>query len=262
MAEIVLDLKKSLEENASDYFEAAKKAKHKLAGALEALERSKKLLEKEEEKQLKAEERELQKRRDKKTAAPKQWYEKFRWFISSDSLLVIGGRDQTTNDILIKKHLNNDDLVFHADITGAPFIVIKAEGKKIPEASIAEAAQATAAFSRAWKLGLTVLGVSMFRPEQISLTPRAGEYLTKGAFMIYGKKGHHSPELALAIGIDSDGRPMCGPENAVEKHCKKVILIRQGRLKASDAAKKIKKALGGDLDSIIRALPSGGIDLA
>ena len=29
----------------------------------------------------------------------KEWYEKFRWFYSSEGFLCIGGRDSTTNDI-------------------------------------------------------------------------------------------------------------------------------------------------------------------
>ncbi len=52
MARLVLDLKKSIEENASDYFEKAKKIKKKIQGAEEALRQSlKKLKELEEKKE-------------------------------------------------------------------------------------------------------------------------------------------------------------------------------------------------------------------
>ena len=40
MATIVLDLKKSVEENASDYFEKAKKMKKKIKGAEEAIKKT------------------------------------------------------------------------------------------------------------------------------------------------------------------------------------------------------------------------------
>jgi len=43
----------------------------------------------------------------------KEWYEKFRWFISSDDFLILGGRDATSNEIVIKKHTEKNDLVFH-----------------------------------------------------------------------------------------------------------------------------------------------------
>ena len=44
MARLVLDLKKSIEENASDYYEKAKKLKKKISGAEEALKKSLKKL--------------------------------------------------------------------------------------------------------------------------------------------------------------------------------------------------------------------------
>jgi predicted ribosome quality control (RQC) complex YloA/Tae2 family protein len=33
------------------------------------------------------------------------WFEKFYWFISSENYLVIGGRDQQQNEIVVKRHL-------------------------------------------------------------------------------------------------------------------------------------------------------------
>ncbi len=45
MTKILLDIKKSLDQNASFYFEKAKKAKQKLQGAKEALERTRNKLE-------------------------------------------------------------------------------------------------------------------------------------------------------------------------------------------------------------------------
>lgn len=32
-------------------------------------------------------------------------FEKFRWFISSENYLVIGGRDQQQNELIVKRHL-------------------------------------------------------------------------------------------------------------------------------------------------------------
>ena len=34
------------------------------------------------------------------------WFEKFFWFISSENYLIIGGRDQQQNELLVKKYLN------------------------------------------------------------------------------------------------------------------------------------------------------------
>lgn len=32
-------------------------------------------------------------------------FEKFYWFISSENYLVIGGKDQQQNEIIVKRHL-------------------------------------------------------------------------------------------------------------------------------------------------------------
>jgi hypothetical protein len=37
----------------------------------------------------------------------------------------------------------------------------------------------------------------------------------------------------------------------------KFVILKQGSLKASDAAKQIQKKIGGQIDEIISVLPSG-----
>ncbi len=166
MVKILLDLNKSIEENASDYFEKAKKIKKKILGAEEALKISQKKLKDLEKKKEKKEHKE-QKEAELKERK-KQWYEKFRWFKSSNNFLVIGGRDATSNEIIIKKHTDESDLVLHTDMAGSPFFVIKSNNKKIPESTIKEAADATCTFSRVWKLGLQSTDVFYVSPEQLA----------------------------------------------------------------------------------------------
>ncbi len=248
--EISLDIRKSVEENAGSYFERAKKARKKTGGAREAVEKYKKKLGNIKEE--KVEKKEVVKKRVKK-----EWYEKFRWFVSSDGFLVIGGRDATTNEIVIKKYTDKDDMVFHTDMAGSPFVVVKREGKgEIPETTLNEAAVFTAVFSRAWKRGLSTLPVFRVKPEQVSKKAKAGEHLAKGAFMIYGETTYHNPEMSYGVGI-YQGKAMGGPLSAVKKHCKEHVEVFQGNEKLSDVAKKIKSKIGGDLDDILRALPAG-----
>ena len=68
----------------------------------------------------------------------KEWFEKFRWFFTSDNMLVIAGRDATTNEIVVKKHTDKHDLIFHTEMAGSPFGVFKTEGKKPSIAIIKE----------------------------------------------------------------------------------------------------------------------------
>ncbi len=260
MTRINLHLDQSIEENASAYFDKAKKLKKKVEGAKEAVQVHQKKLSK-LEKMKEKEKEEYHKRTVVQKEAKKEWYEKFRWFFSSDGFLVIGGRDATTNEIIIKKHTDNDDMVFHTDIAGSPFFVVKSGGKKIGDATIKETADATVTFSRVFKLGQSSSPVFWVRPEQVSKEAQSGEYLTKGAFMIRGKTNYVENEINLAIGKMDDGKIMAGPYEAVRKHCKENIRLRQGDKKTSEIAKKIKKQLGGSLDGIIRVLPTGEIDL-
>jgi len=255
--EIVLKLKKSLDENAAKYFEEAKKAKKKIAGAKESVIKWKQELGHLEKKEARVLE-ELEKKQQEKVKIPVKWYHKFRWFITSDGFLAVGGRDATTNEILIKKHVDKDDLVFHTAMSGSPFFILKTEGKKPSKTAIEEIADATVTFSKAWKLGFGAEEVYYVSKEQVSKTAKAGEYLTKGAFMIYGKKNFVENKVNCAIGILSSGEIMAGPQEAVKAQCKTVIEVVQNNEKVSATAKKIQKRIGGDLDTIIRVLPSGG----
>jgi len=250
---LTLDIRKSVEENAASYFEKAKKDKKKIEGARKIVEEYKKKLstletEKVETKSVIAK------------PVKKEWHEKFRWFISSDSFLVIGGRDATTNEIIIKKYTEKEDVVFHTETPGSPFVVVKKEqGREIPEATMEEAAVLTAVFSKAWKQGLAGMSVFSVKPGQVSKTAKPGEYIAKGAFMIYGEKKFYKPSFNYAIGIYQDkdqSKVMGGPVSAVQKHCKQFIEIVQGDDKLSDVAKLIKHRIGGELDDIIRVLPA------
>ena len=58
-----------------------------------------------------------------------KWYERFRWFYSSDGFLVLGGRDAETNEEIYAKYLERRDLALHTDAPGAPLTVIKTEGR-------------------------------------------------------------------------------------------------------------------------------------
>ncbi|MBI4176351.1 MAG: NFACT family protein, partial [Candidatus Aenigmarchaeota archaeon] len=191
---IELDIRESLEENAAAYFERAKEARRKVERIRQSIEESKK--------RASVRQPEVARRVRQKG----EWYEKFRWFESSDGFLCIGGRDADSNEALIKKHTDANDLVFHADIQGASFVVIKNdEGKGIPEATIREAAEFAAANSKAWSRGMGTVDVYCVKPDQVSKTPPPGEHLPKGAFMIHGKKEwFRNLELGLSVGVKID----------------------------------------------------------
>lgn len=255
MTKLVLDLVKSIDENAAAYFEKAKKVKKKIEGAEIALNESLKKL---KELEAKRDKINIEKSKQEKLKERKrEWFEKFRWFTSSEGFLVIGGRDATSNEIVIKKHTDSNDLVFHTDMAGSPFFVVKSEGKAIGEKTKEEAADATCTFSKAWKNGLQTTSVFYVAPEQVSKKTQAGEFMGKGAFMIYGKTNYIDNRINLAVGITKQQQIMAGPLDAVKIHCERYVVLEQGNEKASKIAKYIQYKVGGSLDEIIRALPSG-----
>jgi len=240
-----LDITRSIQANAAGYYERAKKAERKLEGAEKARQETQTKIE------------ELQRHLKEKTeevrgeAKPKRrekaWYEKFRWFRSSDGFLVLGGRDATTNEILIKKHTEPSDIVFHADITGAPFVVIKTEGKTPSEQAIREAAQLAASYSKAWREMLPAIDVYWVHPNQLSKSPPPGQYLEKGAFIIRGKKNYvRKVSLRVAVGMvmkENRVEVVGGPPEAIKKQTNLYVEITLGQQTSSTLAKHIRKLL-------------------
>jgi predicted ribosome quality control (RQC) complex YloA/Tae2 family protein len=238
-----LTLNRSTQANATKYYEQAKKAKKKLEGAEKALRETQAKIE--ELKQRIGRVKEIRKPLAKRRK--KAWYEKFRWFHSSDGFLVLGGRDATTNEILIKKHMEPHDIVLHADILGAPFVLIKTDGKTPPEQTIRESAQLAASYSRAWREMLSAVDVYWVTPEQINKTPPSKQYLKKGAFMIHGSKNFvRGVPLRVAIGVkmkEAQTIVVGGPEDAIANQTNIYATLIPGEKKSSEVAKRILQLL-------------------
>jgi len=238
-----LSLRQPIQENANQYYLRSKKAEKKLRGAEEKIEETLAKIAEAEKQVAEAESthRPMVKRRKR------EWFEKFRWFHSSDGFLVLGGRDATTNEILVKKHLEPHDIVLHAEILGAPFVIIKTEGRTVPEQTIKEAAQLAAAYSRAWKENLSTLNVYWVHPEQVSKTPPSGQFLKKGSFMIRGTKNFvRDVPLEAAIGIKTAAnelRIIGGPVSAIAAQTNNYVEIVPGEHKSGQLAKKIRTRL-------------------
>ncbi len=263
---ITIDPKLTIPENAEVYYEKAKKAKRKTKGALIAIENTKKQLEEiKNKKDIAMENVTTPKKRVKKNL---KWYEKLRWFITSDNVLVVGGRDASTNESVVKKYLEPNDIYLHADIHGASSMAIKLEGNELNDNIIKESGEFAASFSSAWSKGFTSQDVLWVTPDQVSKTPEAGEFLPKGSFVIRGHRNYiRGARVKLAIGIvDYEGkRIMVGPIEAMEAHCENFVVIKPGFTKKEAIAKKIIHKINEDdlltLDDIIRVLPSGKCDI-
>lgn len=255
-----ISLYQDLEATASGYYDKAKDSEDKIESVENALEKTKEELEDLEKDQIEVEKDTME---DKTKKRKKKWFEKYRWFRSSEDYLVLIGRDAQTNDMLVKKHMENNDLYFHADFDGAPSVVVK-KGQEAGEQTLREAAKAAVTFAKTWKAGIGADDVYYVDPEQVTQNPESGEYLSKGAFVIRGNREYiRNVSVEAAIGsfkIEEDLYvPICGPETAVEEHCEQMVEIKPGNIKKSELAKEINKRLDQDLDLdyIIRSLPPG-----
>ncbi|MDG6916396.1 MAG: NFACT family protein [Nitrososphaerota archaeon] len=192
-----------------------------------------------------------------------EWYEKFRWFFTVEGKLAVGGRDAQTNSALLSRHLDSNDTVFHADLFGSPFFILKG-GDRQSEEEAREVAQATVAFSSAWKTGLGSADAYWVAPDQVSSAAPSGEYLPRGSFVIRGRKNFISRLIVeVAVGLDQEGRVMAGPEDSVRRRCPRYVVLRPHNEKSSETAKRVLRDLGSDsrgptLDEVQRALPAGG----
>lgn len=264
---IQIDSHLSIPENAEIYYNKGKKAKKKIKGVNIAIEKTLKEIEKAKGKRDVALEKiQIPRRRVKKKL---KWYEKLRWFLSSQGFLVVGGRDAATNETVVKKYMENNDLYLHSDIHGAPSVVIKSEGKKVPEKTINEAASMAASFSSAWSKGFGSQDVYWVHPEQVSKTPQSGEFVAKGAFIIRGSRHFiRGVPLIIAVGIvNYEGeRIMAGPPSAVSRYTDNYVVIKPGYTKKEEISRQILRRLGQKnlitLDDVIRVLPSGKCDFA
>jgi predicted ribosome quality control (RQC) complex YloA/Tae2 family protein len=294
--EVEIVINKSVEDNAARYYEDAKWAKKKLEGLGEASgDFQEKLVqaEKSEESVLgddfkrmvfpkeKASETEVtEEETEKPRKARKRWYENFRWFFSSDGLLVVAGKSAESNEALLKKHTDPSDMVFHADIPGAAFVVIKSQGLDITDVTKREAAEFAAAHSKAWARGLGTIDIFSVPRERVSKTPPSGQYLPKGSFMVTGEREwYRNLELKLALGIKIDreskqANVVSGPVMAVRKHTDYFITMKPGFKKSLELSRLIKnkilvKARPDDryiieqipLDELQVAIPSGMADV-
>lgn len=263
---MVIDISKNAQQNALAFFEQSKKIKQKIVGAKEGMQKVKEKLS-----ELEKKESLIPQKKSPQLMRKKEWFEKFHWCFTRNNLLVIGGRDAHSNESLIKKHLDEIDWYFHADIHGAPHCILK-EGKvKAKKEDLEDAAAFAALFASGWKKGLFSVRVYAVSKDQVSKKAPAGESLGKGAFMIYGERKWFDPEMKMGIGVQKikeGDRIISGPYNAIKKHASVIAEILPGEKSKSDAAKSYFKWLqkklpnaGIGLDEIVAALPNGLLSL-
>jgi predicted ribosome quality control (RQC) complex YloA/Tae2 family protein len=254
--DVRIDFTLSAQQNADSYYKHSKKLAAKKEGAEKAIQELTKKLVEERGRSAEEEKRRLVVTRQK------EWYEKFHWFFTSDSLLAIGGRDAHQNELLNAKYFEDNDLFFHADIFGASAVILKGGVHASPNAK-EEAAQFAACFSSAWERMLSSVDVYALKKEQVTKSTNKGS-LGTGSFLLKGEREWFRGAKLQLVAFVKDGRVCIYPKNSFDRIGFKgaYIEVKQGNLKKSDAAKKISSFLGYEsIDDIMRSLPAGTFSL-
>lgn len=256
---VTLDWTKGVDANASDMYQRGKDIGEKAKRADEALQQSRDELAK------------LQKGIDREKALAAEraqptkqfWFERYKWFITSGGRLVMAGRDTHSNDNVVKKHLKDGDLYAHADVHGAPSVVVKEGAKASPE-ELRQACQFALAQSKAWIAAMSEGGAFWVYPDQVSKTPNPGEFVPRGAFIIRGKRNYeyHLPmELAIGeISYEGERKIMCGPVECFADS-EKYIVVRPGKPKSGRRTNDIAKRFDVPEEEVSRIVPPGDLEV-
>jgi hypothetical protein len=192
------------------------------------------------------------------------WFEAYRWFISSEGRLVLGGRDARSNEQLVKKHLAAPDRYAHADLHGAASVIIK-NGTEANEEEMRQVCTFALASSKAWGAGVSEGSAYWVVPDQVSKTPEAGEFVPRGGFIIRGKRNyyHHLP-LRLAVGeVQHEGarKVMGGPVEAVQARSQRYVVITPGEMERGKLSAQLAKLFEVPEEEISRILPPGNVTI-
>jgi predicted ribosome quality control (RQC) complex YloA/Tae2 family protein len=256
---VSLDYELSIDANTNLMYQRSKELKEKARRAGDALRDTESKIEKRKKGLAKEEE-------SRGGAAPTKqfWFERYKWFLTASGKLVIAGRDARTNDQVVKKHLKPEDRYAHADVHGAPSVILKM-GSEASEEELREVCTFALAHSKAWNAGVKEGSAYWVLPDQVSKAPISGEFIPRGAFIIRGKRNYfHHIVMEMAVGeIDHEGgrKIMCSPRETMESLSERYVVISPGKRDRSKVSSSLARKFEVPEEEISRILPPGNMEI-
>jgi predicted ribosome quality control (RQC) complex YloA/Tae2 family protein len=253
---ITLALARDAKQNADFYYSEGKRYREKAEKAKAALG--------DVEKRIAGMEKEGAKRKVKKavllkTIQKREWFWQFRHFYTGGGRLCIAGRNADENEEIVKKHMEDKDLFFHADIHGGAVAILK-DGTNADIRERLECAVFAASYSSAWELGYNEVDVFAARKEQITKTVSEGN-LKKGGFGIEGEREWYKHTvLGLLIG-KLNGAVSCSPWNLNPGFRKCAEIRPGGNMQKQQAVKRIMEMFSCAEEEASSLVPKGKITL-
>ena len=185
-------------------------------------------------------------------------YRNFRWFYTNDGKLVVGGKNEDQNELVLRNFLKPDYVVMHTSKPGSPFMIIQDD--KPSNGDLDETAVYCASFSQQWKTGDKKVDIDIFKGSQLY----KDKNMKIGTFGINGKKENKKvkPELVLVI---QKGKLRAVPK--IKRDEEILADIKPGKLTKDEAVDKIAKKIKDKFnlpiskDEIMQAIPSGNINV-
>jgi len=182
-------------------------------------------------------------------------YKNYRWFFTSNNVLVIGGKSDEQNEQVIKNFLKPNYTIMHTSEPGSPFMIIQSDNPT--KKDLEETAIFCGCFSKQWKQSKSTkskINIDIFKGEQIYKTKQ----MKKGTFGVKGDKEKMQiiPELVLII---QKGKFKAVPKTTKEQ---KLANITPGKLSKEEAAEKLTKIIRNKFnlptskEEIMQAIPS------
>jgi predicted ribosome quality control (RQC) complex YloA/Tae2 family protein len=256
---ITLDSEKDVTANAQALYDRRKDAQLKAQRVEEAIAQTRAEVQAVQAKTVKAA------KRPRLRSTKAMWFDAYRWTLSSEGFLILGGRDARTNDQLVKKHLKDGDRYAHADVHGAPSTVIK-DGARATEVTLREACEFALVYSKAWSAGLASGSAFWVLPEQVSKQAESGEFLPRGAFVIRGKRNYfHDLPVRMAIGeieVEGHRKIMGGPVSAVAARATRYVVLVPGKEDREAVTKRLAAVFAVPIEEVARAMPPGSVEIA
>ena len=148
-----------------------------------------------------------------------KWYHKYHWWFTKNNFLVIGGKNNTDNEKIVKTYLKEDDLYFHCEEPGSGSFILIADNRTPELVDIDETAEGVMSLSNQWNTSFNYGNVIYVKGSQVSKTPPTGEFITKGSFMLYGKKETIKvSSYTLGYCLYNDSELMLAPYRIINRH--------------------------------------------
>lgn len=173
-----------------------------------------------------------------------KWYHKYYWWITKNNFLVVGGKNTNENDYLVKTYLKPNDYYFHCEDFGSGSFIMFSDNREPSNIDFDETAEGVLALSKYWGTSGNVFYV---KGSQVSLTPPTGMSLSKGSFMIYGKRNTIKVSQTILGYVLEGTELMLAPYRICYRKDKKALKISPNLSRKKGMTKMIQKKLNIDI---------------